>query len=186
MTKYRSQFIVLSAPSGGGKTTIARALIKKHREMVSSVSATTRGRRPNENHGVDYFFLSKDEFEKNIENDNFLEYEEVHGNMYGTMFSAINDLIADGKVVVFDIDVNGALRIKKKYPKAILIFIKAPSIDELRKRLLNRKSESHESIQERLNRLPYEYEQGQKFDYIVINENLQKTISEIENIIIEK
>jgi len=184
MQKFRSDFIVLSAPSGGGKTTIAKMLVKKYEEMSISISATTRIKRPLEEDGKDYYFLSNTEFNDNIQNDNFLEYEEVHGDYYGTLKSRVEGLVKRGLTVIFDIDVNGAISIKKKYPEAILLFIKPPSLDELKTRLKKRKSESDEAINKRLGRIEFEYKQAEKFDYIIVNDNLQHTVEEIEKIIL--
>ncbi len=183
--KFKSPYIVFSAPSGGGKTTIVKALNERHPETVISVSATTRPKRINEQDGVDYYFLDKKTFEKYIEQNKFLEYEKVHDNYYGTLKEVVEQHIALGKVVLFDIDVNGALAIKKHYPQAILIFLKPPSKEALIERLKKRKTETEASIQKRLNRLPYEYKQAQKFDYILINDDLHKTIKEIEKIILD-
>lgn len=183
MQKFQSRFIVLSAPSGGGKTTIAKMLVKRHDEMSISISATTREKRPQEKEGKDYFFLSKDEFSENVQNDNFLEYEEVHGDYYGTLKNRVEELVDRGKTVIFDIDVKGAISIKKKYPDAILLFIKPPSLEELKARLNKRKSESKEAINKRLERIEFEYEQAEKFDYVIINDNLHHTIEQIEDLI---
>jgi guanylate kinase len=184
MQKFQSKFIVLSAPSGGGKTTIAKMLVKRHDEMSISISATTREKRPLEEEGKDYYFLSKSEFTENIQNDNFLEYEEVHGDYYGTLKNRIEDLVRKGRTVIFDIDVNGAISIKKKSSEAILIFIKPPSLDELKIRLKKRKSDNDEAINKRLARIGFEYEQSEKFDFIIINDNLQHTVEEIEKFIL--
>jgi len=184
MNKFLSQFIVLSAPSGAGKTTIAKMLIRRHHDMAISISATTRPKRPKEENGKDYYFLSKNMFENNIANHNFLEYEEVHGDYYGTLKNKVEELLDSGKTVVFDIDVKGALSLKKLYPQAILIFIKPPSLAELRYRLKNRKSESDAAIEKRLQRIDFEYKQALKFDHIVINDNLAHTINQIEEIIL--
>lgn len=184
MQKFQSRFIVLSAPSGGGKTTIAKMLVKRYDEMSISISATTREKRPHENEGKDYFFLSKDEFSENIQNDNFLEYEEVHGDYYGTLKNRVEELVDRGKTVIFDIDVKGAISIKKKYPDAILLFIKPPSLEELKTRLNKRKSESEEAINKRLGRIEFEYEQAEKFDYTIINDNLHYTVERIDELIL--
>lgn len=184
MNKFRSQFIVLSAPSGAGKTTIAKMLIRRHEDMAISISATTRPKRPKEQEGKDYYFLTEDIFIDNIKNNNFLEYEEVHGDHYGTLKSKVEELLGLGKAVAFDIDVKGALSIKKLYPQAILIFIKPPTLEELIKRLKQRKSERDEEIEKRLQRIDFEYNQALKFDHIVINDNLTHTIQQIEKIIL--
>jgi len=184
MQQFVSRFLVLSAPSGGGKTTIAKMLVKRHGNISISVSATTRKKRPSEENGKDYFFLSEEEFQKNIDDDNFIEYEEVHGDFYGTVKSRIAELIDQGKTVIFDIDVKGALSIKKKYPDSILIFIKPPSLEELKARLKKRKSESEVAINKRLGRIEFEYAQAKYFDHVIINDNLNHTIEQIEEIIL--
>ena len=184
MQKFQSRFIVLSSPSGGGKTTIAKMLIKRYDEMSISISATTREKRPQEKEGKDYFFLSKDQFNENVQNDNFLEYEEVHGDFYGTLKNRVEELVDRGKTVIFDIDVKGAISIKKKYPEAILLFIKPPSLEELKVRLNKRKSENEEAINKRLGRIEFEYEQAEYFDHIIINDNLHQTIEQIEKLIL--
>jgi guanylate kinase len=183
MNKFRTQLVVLSAPSGAGKTTIARTLTKRFIELRISVSATTRPMRPGERQGRDYHFLTIDQFRENISQKNFLEFEEVHGDFYGTLKNQVEKLLAEGFIVVFDIDVKGALAIKKLYPQAILIFIKPPSLAELKKRLKNRKSESEEAIAKRLQRIEYEYSQAEKFDHIVINDDLHHAVLQVENLI---
>ncbi|MFC2088388.1 guanylate kinase [Calditrichota bacterium] len=185
MRKLKSSLIVLSAPSGAGKTSLARALVANNPQCAISVSATSRSKRFNEQNGIDYIFLTKEEFEKKISDGDFLEYEQVHGEYYGTLKKTVEDMIANNKSVVFDIDVNGALCIKRGHPEAILIFIKAPSEEELIRRLRGRKSETKEMIEKRLERLPYEYEQSKKFDYIIVNEHFNQTVNEIEKIVIE-
>ena len=181
--KKIGKYLVLSAPSGAGKTTIARKLVEKHSKMVISVSATTRKIRPREKDRVDYYFLSEEEFRKNISDGNFIEYEEVHGDYYGTLKNVMEKLHAEGKSVVFDIDVKGAMTIKSKYPEAILIFINAPSQEELIQRLRRRRSENEETIQHRLKRIEMELSYASKFDYNVINDSLEHTIQQIEDII---
>jgi guanylate kinase len=183
MHKLRSQLIVLSAPSGAGKTTIAKMLTNRHPEMAISVSATTRPKRLREKDKRDYFFITQAAFEENIEEKNFIEFEEVHGDYYGTLKNQVEELICQNKIVVFDIDVKGALSIKKNYPEALLIFIKAPSEAELRKRLKNRKSESEDAIQKRLSRIDFEISQADKFDHIILNDNLNHALEQIEKLI---
>ena len=183
MSEFRSQLIVLSAPSGAGKTTIANALVDRYPEMAISVSATTRKKRPREKEGIHYHFIDESRFKEYIEQNNFLEFEEVHGDYYGTLKSDVDKLLEMGKTVVFDIDVKGALSIKEIYPRAILIFIKTPSLSELRKRLKNRKSESEGAIQKRLHRIEFEYTQAGKFDHIVVNDKLDHAIEQILGLI---
>ena len=184
MHRFRSNFIVLSAPSGSGKTTIAKMLIKKYQDLSISISATTRPKRPLEEEGKDYFFLKKDEFIENIKKNNFLEYEEVHGQYYGTLKTRVEKLLEQGKAIIFDIDVKGAMSIKNHFPEAILLFIKPPSLKELKARLNKRKSENKEAITLRLERINFEYEQAKHFDYVIINDNLPYTIKQIENLIL--
>ncbi len=184
--KFKSPYIVFSAPSGGGKTTIVKMLKQKYPQTVISVSATTRAKRPGEVDGSDYFFLTREEFERKIKEGKFLEYEQVHGNYYGTLKEVVDQHVRNNKVVLFDIDVNGALSVKRHYPQAILIFIKPPSEAVLVERLKKRHTESEESIKKRLQRLPYEYEQAKKFDYIIINDDLQQTLKKVEACILQE
>ncbi len=181
--KFKADLIAFSAPSGAGKTTIVRKLAQKYPQMVISISATTRAKRPNERDGNDYFFLTHSEFEQAIKRDAFLEYEEVFGNYYGTLKSTVEDFRRQGKIVLFDIDVHGALAIKKHDPEALLIFIKPPSKEELIRRLKGRKSESEESIKKRLERLEYEFEKAGEFDHIIVNDDLETAFREIESLI---
>jgi len=186
MTKFKSPYIAFSAPSGAGKTTIVKNLAEKYpHELVISVSATTRARRPQEKEGVDYYFLSKQEFEEAIAQGKFLEYEEVHGNYYGTLIETVETHRKQGKTVLFDIDVKGAMSVRRYYPQALLIFIKPPSDEELVRRLKDRRSEDEATIQRRLQRLKFEYEQAERFDHIVINDQLEETIAEVERLIIK-
>lgn len=181
--KLAHHLIVVSAPSGAGKTTICNQLLNRNENFRVSVSATTRPPRPNEKDGIDYIFVSDEMFWKKVDNGEFLEYEPVHGYYYGTLKSKVNELINQGYYVIFDIDVNGALSLKKRYPEAILIFLKPPSIEELKRRLIERKSDDPVEIEKRLNRLPEEYEKSKQFDHIVVNDDLNRTVIEIEEII---
>lgn len=166
--------IVLSSPSGGGKTTIARHLMKIYPHIKFSVSATTRALRPGEKHGTDYFFLTKEEFQNKINQNELVEYEEIFGNYYGTLKSEIIKSIENNELVIFDIDVLGALSIRNAFPKeSLLIFIAPPSLQVLESRLRNRKTESEEQIQTRLNRAEMELSKKDLFDEIIINENLE-------------
>ncbi len=180
----QGKLIVISAPSGCGKTTIAKAILTKYPAMLFSVSATTRPIRNGEVHGKDYFFLSMQEFEKRIRSGDLVEWEEIYGNYYGTLKSEIQRALEQGQVMLFDVDVKGALSIRRHFPNdSILIFIKPPSIEVLKKRLENRKTENPETLKRRLDRVPMELEQGLQFDYQVVNDDLQKAIDEVAEIV---
>lgn len=176
---------VIAAPSGAGKTTIVKEILRTNPELVFSVSATTRYMRENETEGKDYFFFSKEDFRKMIENNELVEYETLfNGDYYGTLRSFVNENLEKNRSVIFDIDVNGALNIKKIYgEKAKLIFIFPPDIETLKERLKKRATESPEQIAERIKRVDLEIGKKNDFDYIVVNENLDKAVTEVQNII---
>ncbi len=179
----RGLLFVISAPSGAGKTTIVKEVLRQFPAFKFSVSATTRKIRPGEINGKDYFFLTKEEFNKRIADGDLVEYEEIYSNYYGTMKSAIEKGMSQGENVVFNVNVKGGLSIKKKFPGAVLIFVKPPSVEILRKRLEGRGSESKEQIDRRMSRVPMELEKGEHYDYIVINEELNKAVDEVFAII---
>ncbi len=182
----RGRLIVISAPSGSGKTTIARAIMQKYPAMLFSVSATTRPPRTGEVDGKDYFFLSKEEFQRRIQQGDLVEWEEIYGNYYGTLKSEVDRALEKGKIMLFDVDVKGALSIKRVYPDdSVLIFIKPPSFDALRERLLNRKTEDEATIRRRLERVPMELEKGSQFDWQVVNDDLKTAIGKVDEIIRE-
>ena len=182
MTK--GKLIVISAPSGCGKTTIAKAILAKHPTMLFSISATTRPIRVGEVNRRDYFFLTRQEFEDRIRTGDLVEWEEIYGNYYGTLKSEIHRALNDVYSMVFDVDVKGALSIRRYFPNdSVLIFIKPPSIDVLKKRLENRKTENSETLKRRLDRVPMELDQGSQFDFQVVNDNLNKAVAEVDEII---
>ncbi|MGB9851762.1 MAG: guanylate kinase [Candidatus Kapaibacteriota bacterium] len=184
MAKPSRQLIVLSAPSGAGKTTLAKYLLAAFPEFKFSVSATTRKPRPNEINGRDYYFMSEEEFKRIIESDGFVEYEQIFDNYYGTLKSEVENSLSKGEVVVFDIDVKGALSIKKLYPKeSFLIFIAPPSLEILQQRLKNRGTESTEQLQKRMERIQMEMEQKDKFDYVLINDDIERAKKELIEIV---
>lgn len=173
--------IILSAPSGSGKSTIINALMKDgNLNMQFSVSATNRAPRGEEKDGVNYHFLSDEDFRSAIAADAFVEYEEVYpGRFYGTLKSEIDRIAAEGSAVVMDIDVNGALRVKDQLgDDALAVFIQPPSIDELRRRLEARATDSLESIEARIDRAKYELDQAPRFDAVIVNDNLAQAVAE--------
>jgi guanylate kinase len=178
------KIIVVSAPSGTGKTTIVRRILKEIPELVFSVSATTRRQRDNETHEKDYFFISEEEFLSRISNDEFVEWEKVYDYYYGTLKYYIEEAVISGKNIILELDVNGALALKKIYNEAILIYILPPDIDELVKRLKNRKTETEEDLRKRIERARMELSMKDKFDYLVTNEDLEKAIDETKRIIL--
>jgi guanylate kinase len=180
----RGKLIVVSAPSGAGKTTIVKAILAKYPSLLFSVSATTRPIRSGETEGRDYFFLPREEFERRIKAGQLVEWEEIYGNLYGTLKSEVDKALSAGKTMLFDIDVKGAISIKRHYPSdAVLIFVKPPSFEVLRSRLLNRKTEDEATIKRRLGRVPMELETGNQFDYQVVNNDLQTAVQEVEQIV---
>ncbi|WP_298550261.1 guanylate kinase [uncultured Algibacter sp.] len=179
--KKQGKLIVFSAPSGSGKTTIVRHLLgKENLNLEFSISATSRAKRGEEEHGKDYYFLSAKEFKSKIKNDEFLEWEEVYrDNFYGTLKTEVERIWALGKNVIFDIDVSGGLRIKRKFPEETLaIFVKPPSIDELKIRLKKRKTESEDKINMRVAKASAELATAPLFDTIIVNDDLEKALQE--------
>lgn len=178
------RLLVLSAPSGAGKTTIARRLIQRHPSWRFSVSATTRQQRPNEVHGKDYFFLDREEFQQRIASGELIEWEEIFGNLYGTLRSQIARQLqeAEGDArVIFDVDVKGALSIRAAFPdEALLVFIAPPSLEELERRLRNRQTESAQVQQTRINRARMEMEMQGQFDAVVVNDIVERAVQQIE------
>lgn len=184
MNKKNKQLVVLSAPSGAGKTTLAQYLLATFPHFKFSISATTRSPRANEVDGKDYHFLSKEEFEVLIETNQLVEFEEIFGNYYGTLRNEVEKSIEKGEIVVFDIDVKGALSIKSKYPEqSLLIFVSPPSLEVLEQRLIARGTESPEQLRQRLERIRMEMELKDQFDYIIVNDELEKAQTELFEIV---
>ena len=181
----RGKIIAVSSPSGGGKTSIVKKILKDYPEIIFSVSVTTRPKRPNEVNGGEYFFVSEEEFERKIKDEEFIEWERFYDYYYGTLKSFVEDNIKKGKSVLFEIDVKGALSLKKIYPESFLIFIDPPSFEELVKRLKNRKTESAEDLQKRIDRAKMELSHKQDFDYIFVNDELQKVYIRVKSLIKE-
>ena len=172
----KGKLIIFSAPSGSGKSTIINYLMAQNLNLAFSISATSRPPRGTEQHGVEYYFLSAEEFKQRIANDEFLEYEEVYADrFYGTLKAPIEKQLAEGFNVVFDVDVVGGCNIKKYYgDRALSVFIQPPSIEELRKRLVGRATDAPEVIESRIAKAEFELGFAEKFDVVVINDELEK------------
>lgn len=183
MVNKKAKLFVFSAPSGSGKTTIVKEILKQYPDFVFSVSATTRKKRNIEKNGVDYFFISEEEFLKKIENNEFVEWEKFYDYYYGTLKKIVDENISKGLVTVFEVDVKGALSIKRVYPFATLIFVAPPSIEELKERLIKRNTESDEDLRKRIERAEMELSFQNQFDYIVKNINLEQAKKEVKEII---
>src|SRR5687767_5017530 len=177
--------IIFSAPSGSGKTTIVRHLIKTNSDLGFSISASTRDKRGRkEAHGKDYYFLSPKDFKKRIDNNDFIEWEEVYeGNFYGTLKSEIQRIWDSGKNVIFDVDVKGGLNLKKYFgDKALSIFVRVPSLEVLKERLHDRGTETPESLSRRLFKAQFEMSFQDKFDVVLVNETLEKSLAEAQRL----
>jgi guanylate kinase len=182
----QGKLIIFAAPSGSGKTSIVKFLLTQHLPLKFSISATTRPKRPNEKEGVDYFFLTKKQFQGKIAAGAFLEWEEVYaGTYYGTLKSEVDKLLEKGENVIFDVDVLGALNIKKIYAEqALALFIKPPSVEVLAERLKMRGTESDESLKRRIDKATYELSFAPDFDITIINDNLEEAQNDAKQIIL--
>ena len=177
--------LAVSGPSGVGKGTIVKTLVSRRADVVESISCTTRAPREGEVHGREYYFLTKEEFLRRVAEDDFLEYDEHFGNYYGTPKSFVLETLKT-KSVILEIDVVGALNAKKAFPECVLVMIAPPSLEELKRRLTSRNSETDEEIENRLSRLEYELSQQDKYDYVIVNDDLERAIAELEKIIDNK
>ena len=176
--------IVISAPSGAGKTTLCSELQRRKPHILFSVSCTTRPKRDHEVDGVNYHFLSENEFMEKVQNNEFIEFENVHGYFYGTLLKTLEDALTQQKMILFDVDVNGAMTIKSNYSdNTCTIFILPPSLDDLKKRLIQRDSETEERINKRLERTAQEMEYKDKFDACIINDDLAIAAEELNKLI---
>lgn len=183
----KAKLIIFSAPSGSGKTSIVKEILKSDIPFGFSVSATSRQARDGETHAKDYYFFDVEEFKDRVEKDEFLEWEEVyHNQFYGTLKSEVERLRNEGKNVLFDVDVVGGLNIKKYYGEdALSIFVQAPSVEELKNRLKGRGTESDESLQKRLDKAEYEMTFAPQFDAVVVNDKLETAVRECLKLIRE-
>ncbi len=182
----KGKLFVITAPSGAGKTTIRNYLLENNPELYFSVSATTRQPRPEEVIHKDYHFMTQEEYNNHLNNNNFLEHAEVFGNYYGTLKQPILERLENGISVLLDVDTKGAKQVKQKIPDAILIFIEPPSMEELERRLRSRGTESEEVICKRLREAGFEMAQRDFFDYRVVNDILEDARKEIDNILYPK
>ena len=177
------ELFIVSGPSGVGKGTICRRLIEEKKDIVLSVSATTRAQREGEVEGVNYYFMDKEDFEKIIAEDGFLEYAEVFGNYYGTPRKMVEEQLSQGNDVLLEIDVQGAMKVKEVCPEGIFIFILPPNLAELRNRLEKRGTDSQEVIEKRLSLAIEEIRQMFGYDYFVVNDDLEEAVAKVHDIV---
>lgn len=182
-TKKQGLLIVISGPSGCGKNSIINELLKIRKNTWVSISCTSRGPRGEEKDGVNYYFLSKEKFEEEINNDAFLEYAEYSGNYYGTPKKYIKEHLDKGEDVILEIEIQGALKIKEKLDETVFIFIMPPSMKELKKRLINRNTDSLEKIEKRFKRAYEEINEIPKYNYVVVNDDLSLAVKKVDSIL---
>lgn len=175
--------VVLSSPSGAGKSTICEGILRRHKGYVRSVSATTRKKRKGERQGVDYLFITEEEFKQQIKRREFVEWAWVHGHRYGTLKRFVNQTKRSKRVAFFVLDVQGGMAMKRKYPESVLIFVLPPSMQELKRRLIKRGTEEKQEMKSRLKTALKEMDFWSKYDYVVINKNLGQTMESVEKII---
>ena len=183
-----SKLIVVSAPSGGGKTSLIKALFEDFNEVniLLGISFTTRKPRSKEKNGQSYYFISKEEFQKKIDEGDFLESAEVFGNYYGTSKEWVSDKLSKGYDVMLELDWQGALQVKKSYPEAITVFIMPPSIKELKVRLRNRRQDSKETISKRISFAKEEIQKSNKFDVLILNNSFKDALNDLKQVVTEQ
>ena len=186
MLNRKGLLLVVSGPSGAGKGTICKALLNKNDQIKLSVSATTRKPRNGEVHGVNYFFIEKEEFTKMIENGEFLEHAQIYDNFYGTPKAAIIECLEKGQDVILEIEMQGARQIKEVYPEGVFIFVLPPSLEELKSRIVGRGTETQEEIEKRFSCAFEEINQIVNYDYFIVNEDIEKSVTRYKNNIIDK
>lgn len=177
-TRIGNLFIV-SGPSGAGKGTLVRAVLERVPDVWLSISATTRSPRPGEIEGVHYFFLTPEEFDQQIQADGFVEWAEVHANRYGTLRAPVERKIAEGRQVILEIDPQGAIQVKRQVPESVLLFVEAPSIEELRRRLITRGSETTDQIESRMSTAIREMELAGMYDFVIVNDDVSNATDRI-------
>ncbi|MCD6463156.1 MAG: guanylate kinase [Thermotogae bacterium] len=180
----RGVLYVISGPSGVGKSTIIKEVLKRFDDVTFSISYTTRPRRPDEENGVDYFFVNERTFKRLIKRGEFLEWALVHGYYYGTSKSQVKENLSRGRHVLLDIDVQGALKVMDIYPDAVFIFIAPPTFSDLKTRLMMRKTETEEEMQKRLEDAKWELSNAHKFEYLIVNKEITRSIKNLEAIIV--
>ncbi len=176
--------IVVSGFSGAGKGTLMKRLLERYDNYALSISMTTRLPRPGEEHGKHYFFVDRDEFEKHIEQNGFIEYDDYFGNYYGTPRAYVEKCLEEGRDVILEIEIQGAIKIKNKFPDAVLVFVTPPDAGELKRRLMGRGTETEDVIRKRLSRAVEEAQGIENYDYIVVNDELEKCVEDIHAIVI--
>lgn len=181
--KQQGILAVVSGFSGAGKGTLMKALLEKHDNYALSISATTRKPREGEVHGREYFFLTVEEFEDLIAKDQLIEHARYVSNYYGTPRSYVEEKMAEGKDVILEIEIQGALKVKEKFPETLLVFVVPPSAEELKKRLIGRGTETMEVIEQRMKRATEEAEEMDSYDYILVNDDLDKAVEDLHNLI---